>query len=221
MKSSAPFLQPPRRRAFPAIRPTCLVASFVVLILFAACSEERQKPAETLITVNGFTVSKDEFNQLLKFEAEVNPAFHLSQEERGQFLRQLIEKQLLIQEARTRKLDEQEQFRQTIQRYWESTLIRDLLNNQGEAIRRGVVVTEEEIAAWHQAHKEDLPDQPLAEQRHDIRRAVENEKVDTAMRQWLDGLRGKARIDIADPELRNEASLGSHRTSADVPDEVK
>jgi len=213
MKSYLSFSHLPPRRPFRAILLICLAA----LVLFTACSEERQPSADTLIVVNGFTVSRDQFNQLLKFEAEVNPAFQLSKEGRGQFLRQLIEKQLLIQEARARKLDEREMFRQTIERYWESTLIRDLLDSQGQAIRHGEVVTEEEIAAWHQAHKGDLPDLPLTEQHNDVRRAVENEKVDAAMQQWLDGLRAKARIAIADPELRKEASLDNHQITVDTP----
>ena len=218
MESFTPPIPSPRRHALWTIRPVCLVA---LILCVAACSGERHEPADTLVKVNDFTVNRDEFNQLLKFEAEVNPAFQLSQEGRGKFLSQLIEKQLLIQEARARKLDEQEMFRQTIQRYWESTLIRDILNSQGAAIRHGTVVTEEEITTWYQAHKRDLPDRPLAEQRNDIRRAVEDEKVDAAMRQWLDGLRAKAKVTIADPELRQAADLNGERASADTPAEVK
>ena len=222
MKSIAPISQSPRRRSFRAVHFICFVAFFGALALFSACSEERQTPTDVLITVNDFTLSRNQFNEMLKFEAEVNPAFRLSKEGSGIFLRQLIEKQLLIQEAHARKLDEQEMFRQAIERYWESTLIRDLLYSQGEEIRRGTVVTEEEIAAWRQVHKDSLPDLPLADQRDGIRRAVENEKVDEAMRHWLDGLRAKARVTISDPELRKEANIDHHdHTGSDTLHEVK
>jgi len=185
-----------------AILAACLTA---LLLLLPACSEERKPPAaKALITVGDFTISEEQFTALLKFEAEANPAFKLSHEGRNEFARQLIEKQILIQEARARKLDEKEMFRQTIERYWESTLIRDLLNAQGENIRRATVVTDEEIAAWRQAHKDNLPEQALAEQRDDIRRIVEHEKVAAAMHRWLAELRGKSRVTIDDPELRQE-----------------
>jgi len=210
----------PKSSSFSAILAVCLTA----LLFLPACTEERQPPAKALITVGGFTISQEQFAALLKFEAEVNPAFRLSDEGRREFARQVIEKQILVQEARARKLDEKEAFRQTIQRYWESTLIRDLLNAQGEAIRRATVVTDEEIAAWYQAHKDNLSGRSLDEQRDDIRRMVENEKVGAAMRRWLAELHAKTQITVADPELRREATLPGYAPetkAADTPMEVR
>jgi len=198
-----------------------VVLAACVLALTAACSEERRPPAAALVTVNNFTLSQEQFSQLLKFEAEVDPTFQLSKEGRGEFLHQLIDQQVLVQEARARKLDEKERFRETIERFWEQTLIRDLLESQAEAIRRSTVVTKEEMAAWYQAHKGDLPDRPFAEQHDTIRQMVEHEKVEAAMNQWRDGLRAKARITIADPQLRQEAMPTPETKAVGAPMEVK
>lgn len=218
MKLPTTFELSPRRHARWLSYLICLAA----LMVFSACSEDKQTPADVLITVNDFTISRAQFNNLLKFESEVNPAFQLSKEERGEFLRRLIEKQVLVQEARSRKLDEQELFRQTIERYWESTLIRDLLRSQSEALHQGAAVTEEETAAWYQAHKDKLPQQSFAEQRVNIRQAVEDEKVETAMRQWVNELRAKARVSVADSELRAEANIDDNQPiNTATPEEVK
>ncbi|MDR3089081.1 MAG: hypothetical protein LBU39_04605 [Desulfobulbaceae bacterium] len=215
MKYSTPF----RPLSPGAMRLVFYVAALMVL---SACSPEKSETPATA-SVGNFRLSAEEFAHLLNFEAKVNPAFQLTSQGRGDFLRQLIEKQVLIQEARARHLDEKELFRQTIQRYWESTLIRDLLNAQGEEIRKATVVTEEEIAAWYQARKEHFSDQPLAARHDDIRRIVEDEKVAAAIRLWLDDLRGKTGIIINDPELRRQVldADASLKNATDIPAEVQ
>jgi len=215
------LMSAPKLSYFSIILTVCLAVS----LFLPACREERKPPAGALITVGNFTISQEEFAALLKFEAEVNPAFRLSDEGRREFARRLIEKQVLIQEARARKLDEKEVFRQTIQRYWESTLIRDLLNAKGEAIRQATVVTDEEIAAWYQAHKDNLAGRSLPEQRDDIRKIVENEKVSAAMDRWMAELHGKTPITVAEPDLlRQEAAPTGNAPAtkaADTPMEVR
>ena len=180
------------------------VFCWCLVIFLAACSQEKKDPGKVLATINNFSISEERFGSLLKFESEVDRNFRLTPESRSDFLRKIIETQLLLQEAKQRKLDEQEKFRQTIERYWESTLIRDLLNVMGDEFRRKVVVTENEISAYYQEHKDLLPEKPLAEQRQSIQKAIEDEKVAASMQSWLDQLKKTARISIDDAELRAE-----------------
>lgn len=177
-------------------------ACLLFLGAFTGCSSDTAADSEYLVKVNDFRLTRDAFDAQLKFEAEVDEAFQLSKEKRAQFLDNLIQKQLLIQEAKKQKLDEREKFRQTIERYWQSTLIRDLLTQKGEEFKKATVATEEEAAAYYQENKDMFGDVPFSEVSAKIRSGLEEEKVAARRNSWIEGLRKSADIDIRDAELK-------------------
>ena len=181
-----------------------LLTNFCIVLVccwFCGCSTDSPPAEKPLLQVNSFRIGEDEFNRQLKFEMEVDDNFHLSAASRAEFLRDMIETQLLVQEAKKQKLDERERFRQTIERYWESTLIRDLLNGKGDEIRRQTVVSEEEVRAYYDENKELLSEEPFEKMLPELRKKVEDDKVAKQLQLWIDGLKKNAKIHVNDDQL--------------------
>ncbi len=179
---------------------TNLCIGFVCCWLWG-CSTDTQPADKPLLQVNSFSIGEKEFNRQLKFEMEVDDSFHLSAASRAEFLQSLIDTQLLVQEAKRLKLDEREHFRQTIERYWESTLIRDLLAAKGDEIRSQTVVSEEEIQAYYNENKELFAETSFEKILPELRKKVEDEKVAKQLQNWTDGLKKSAKIRISDEQL--------------------
>ncbi len=170
------------------------------LLLFG-CSGDPGGQEDYILRVNNYTISSDEIDKSLKIEAELNSNFYPSEDTRTEFVKGVIQSQLLIQEAKRQKLDQSELFRQTIQRYWESTLIRDLLADKGAQLRRTTVVTQEEIESYYLENKEFLPEGSLEEIRDELVMKIEDQKVSVRLADWIEELMAGATIEVKEPGL--------------------
>lgn len=182
-----------------------LLKIFAVMIgicfLLSGCSEEPAVQKDFLLRVNNYSISSEEIDSSLKIEAELDSNFYPSEDTRTEYLKGLIQSQLLIQEAKRQNLDQRELFRQTIQRYWESTLIRDLLADKGEQLRKTTLITKEDIESYYQDNKEFLPEGTLEELRSELVMQVTDKKVNARLAAWIEELKAGATIEIKDPEL--------------------
>ena len=109
------------------------------------CTQEKIEEDKALAKVNDYVLTLDEFQVQLAQELKLDKEFKLTKRAKKEFLDQLITKELLIQEAKRRKLDRKEKFIRTIEQYWESTLIRDLMEMEGQKIEKCTLVSQEEI----------------------------------------------------------------------------
>ena len=108
---------------------------FLSLSLFC-CSREKAEEGKILSRINDYNLTLDEFQYQLAAELELDKDFKLTNEAKKEFLEQLIRKELLIQEAKKLKLDRKDKFVRAIERYWESTLIRDLMDLKCQEIAK-------------------------------------------------------------------------------------
>ena len=124
----------------------CWLLLFLSMSLFG-CSQEKPEEGKILSRINDYNMTLDEFQYQLAAELELDKDFKLTNEAKKKFLEQLIKKELLIQEAKKVKLDRKDKFARTIERYWESTLIRDLLEIKGKEISQDILIPKAEIEA--------------------------------------------------------------------------
>jgi hypothetical protein len=181
----------------------CLFSS----VLLACCTSDPAEKNGHLVKINAYTITSEEVDSRLKLEAELNSNFYVSEDTRAEFVKNLIQSQLLIQEAKKQKLDQREMFRQTIQRYWESTLIRDLLAEKGAQLRKTTVVTREETEEYFRKNKEYLPEGTFEELQTELARKIEDQKVSTRLASWIEELKTAAQIEIKDPGLATRVNL--------------
>ena len=183
--------------------------SFPLLIIIlglvlAGCNGTPAEKEKPLLKVNAYSIAGEEVDSRLKYETELNSNFYVSEDTRAEFISNLIQSQLLIQEAKKEKLDQREMFRQTIQRYWESTLIRDLLAEKGAQLRKTTVVSKEEVEAYYNANKEFLREGTLDELQPELIKKIEDQKVGARLASWIEDLKAGAKIEINDPELASK-----------------
>src|SRR3972149_5017373 len=179
-----------RFRVLFAILPVLLIP------VFTSCGGQRQHK-DAVATVNGAAVSIQEFQKELAIYANRNPDFKLNAESVEEHLNMFIDKQLMIQEATKMGLAEDERFLETIKRFWEQTLIRELIDARSREWGSRLFVTEDEILGYYQEVKPGLTPQPLLKDvRDEIRTTILEQKKQKAMEEWLREARKGAAITI-------------------------
>jgi hypothetical protein len=115
------------------------------MILFTAFAayglfDTRIEISKPFLSVNDRIISEDEFQKMLKRK----PAY-MTQE---QFIDSVIEKQLLIQEAVKLKINKEENFRSSVENFYEQSLIKILIDRKLDSLV--VDVTNEELAKYEE-----------------------------------------------------------------------
>ena len=170
------------------------VAVGLMLCLFS-CSQDKSGQDLILAKINDYALTLNEFNTQLKEELAYDKEFKLNHDAKKTFLDQIITKELLIQEAKRRQLDRKDQFIRAIERYWEATLIRDLMALEGQAIEKRTVVSQEEIKARYDALLKSDPNQPpLASLQDQIAQEILNDKKQRSLEEWISRLKTTAKI---------------------------
>ena len=160
---------------------------FILPLTFLYCTQETPEKAEILAGVNGYNLTLEEFQNKMAANLEFDPDFKLTREARKEFLDELIEKELLIQEAKKLDLDRKEKFIRTIERYWESTLIRDLIELKASQISKRILVSQEEI---------ETASATTSEPKGKIIEDLKEKKKTRMLREWISDTRKNAKIEI-------------------------
>ncbi len=178
-------------------RTSFYLFGFPLLMVFLCCAQETAEKQKILCRVNDYKLPVNDFQVQLSEELEMDPDFKLTQQAKQQFLEGLIRKELLIQEAKKRKLDRKEKFERAIERYWESTLIRDLMDLKCEEINKRTPISEEEINARYKDMKSTDASLPARKEMYDqIKEELKEEKMTAALEGWVNDLRKNATIEI-------------------------
>ncbi len=175
---------------------------FIPVFFLPACSQGSPESNLVVAKINGFKLTQAEYLGQLSAELEFDRDFKLTDEAKKEFLEQIIRRELLIQEAQRLKLDRQKKFVRAIERHWESTLIRDLLEIKGGQVGQTVVVSQANATSRYEQMKaagENLP--PFPEIRSRIVDELREEKKSLMLTQWIDGLRKDAKVEIDDALL--------------------
>ncbi len=175
----------------------CRIYLIAMLALLLACSREPPQKKDVLATVNDYKLTVGEFQNLLADDMKNDPELKITDQTKKMFLNEAIQKEILIQEAKHLKLDQEEKFIRTIERYWESTLIRDLVEKKGQEFAQRVIVTQEEIQQRYNAMKASTPGiPPLSQMEANIEKTLKEEKKTAMFQKWVEALKDKAKIHI-------------------------
>ena len=169
---------------------------FLVLSIFA-CSSGEQKESEPLAKINNYTLSCCEFEGKLARELNFDADLKLTREVRRAFLEQLIQEELLIQEAKRLDLDRKDKFIRAIERHWKSTLIRDLLELKGKEITETILVPQADIEACYKEMKKEGAAVPsLSEIQDLIVKELKEKEKRKRLKAWMKDLQSQADIEI-------------------------
>lgn len=172
-----------------------LVAWLLIFSLTGCGSDTSQEQKEIVIQVNDSKICLEEFNELVKFETYADPDLKLTDENRDKFIDYLVTKELMIQHASLINLDRKPEFILAIEKYWESTLICNLLDLKSEELKKKILITDGAIGQYYTQNKDEF-ERPLAEVKDDIKKIIEREKLEEMLKEWTEGLKQGADIKI-------------------------
>jgi hypothetical protein len=169
----------------------------ILFFHFSACGSQQDENEKVLAKINDYQMTLKEFRTQLTSNLEFEKGFKLTQEAKEQFLDSLIGKEVLIQEAMKLKLDRKKRFIDAIERYWQATLIKNLMELKMEEIKKSVYISQEEIEANYDKMKQsqaNLP--PLSDIREKIAKKIKEEKNAKVFANWIKELKQNAKIEI-------------------------
>ena len=171
-----------------------LIGTFAWLLV-SACSRGPSVEKDILTTVNDFKLTVSEFQSLLAADLEIDRDLKITDPVKKEYLNQIIQKEILIQEAKRLKFDQKPKFIRTIERYWEASLIRDLMESKGQEIEKQTIVTQEEVQrSYDDMKKKDPALQSLSEIEQDLTAKIREEKKTAMFQKWVEELKREARI---------------------------
>ncbi len=173
---------------------------FLLLLLITGllcCTQETPEEKKILCRINEYDLIVDDFQLQLAEELELDSEFKLTNKAKQAFLEELIRKELFIQEAKKLKLDRKDKFVRAIERYWESTLIRNLMDSKCEEISKRITVSEEDIVSRYTEMKQLNDSLPPFEEIHEqLKDGIKEEKKTQTLEKWIEDLRSKAIVEI-------------------------
>ncbi len=173
------------------------------LLILSGCSGDGADEGKPMAEVGDYVFTEKAFRERAAEWAYYQGIGALTTEKKRALLEQEIDKELLVQEAVRLKLHEDDQFRRTIENYWEQTLITFLLERKSKDLKDSIIVTSEEVQARYKeiaSQNEDTP--PLEEMSESLERELTEEKRTAAVEDWIRGLRSKTKITIYEDNLK-------------------
>ena len=177
-----------------------LLVFFAAGFCMAGCDSRRsgvsnEKP---VVRVNKLQLTKSDLQEELKTRVVPLRGAQASDEQEPEWLTQLIDRELLVQEAQRLGLNREQDFMRTVEHFWKQALIKQLVSRKGREINAGLHIYEPQIEAYYKklAQEKGGAIEPLSVLRKDIVRTLEEETADQAMEDWLVNLRKNAHISV-------------------------
>ncbi len=182
-----------------------LVAVVGLLVLAFSCEKPETASKKPIAKVNDYVITEKDFRRSLSDSVYFHNITGVTWEEKKRFLDEQIKKELLIQAAIQEGLDQGEDFRQAIEKYWEQTLITSLVKKKSVELAREILVTREEIEArYRETEKENLKKGPPPEEMIlRIEKEIREEKKTHALARWVDDLKNSAQITLYEQNLKS------------------
>lgn len=188
-------------------RTMSLVLFFILIFSFSVlgpgCDRHREK-GRVVATIDNSPIYAKDLKRDLALYLRSDPLFKVTPQTLDDTLDRLIDKTLLIKEARERKLDQTDRFVNTIKTFWEQTLIRDLMVEKNMEFELEISVTEEETRGFYEKLEkiEGVPIMPYEEMKPEIEEMVRNNKKRELFSAWLNRVREETEIKINNNVLK-------------------
>lgn len=178
---------------------------FFTAIGIFSCADSGEDPSRTLARINDYRLTLEAFDRHIAEDVEMDDTYKVTRQAKQEVLEALIRQQILIQEAKRRHLDTREAFIEAIQRYWESTLIRNLLDIKGQEINDRIYVSQQAIEGRYREMKQQRPAlPPLKQIAEEIEEDLREEKKTRLLEAWIEDLKKETDIEINEELLERE-----------------
>lgn len=173
------------------------VLCLLTVVALASCSKKQpaEKPA---IKVNDVEISVSEFNK--RFSQMKNSDDTV--ENRKLFLENYLNRKVLLLEAQRLGIDKEESFLDAVEKFWEQSLLKIVVDRKLKEISQNIKVSKQEV---QQAAQKWLSENPTTtKSKKDIIQLIMKQRVrekqTLALNSWISDLRNQANIEL-DNEL--------------------
>lgn len=169
-------------------------AIFLFLLLFIFACEKQPPDKSVLVKVNDYVLTKAEFEE--DFKDSIYGA-NDTLESRKEFLNNLVNQKLILQDAQAKGLDKQKSFLKTIERFWEQSLMKVALDKKSKDISGSVSVSNDIIRdAYDNMAQAGKADKSYDQMKEQIKWQLIKLKETQLMNDWMDNLRKSAQVKI-------------------------
>jgi len=177
-----------------------LFAILVLVFFILGCSPKPQTDKKILAKVNNYEIGLNEFND--EFNGSIF-AKDKSAETKRNYLENIINRKLILQDAQKKGLDKDPEFLRTIERFWEQSLLKVALDLKTKELSEHITVTAAEVkAAYDKLVKEGRTTKSFEEARGQILWEITKEKEMRAVSEWLKDLTYQSKISINNDLLK-------------------
>lgn len=166
---------------------------FIGLFLICSCAK-KEAPSNVLASVNNYEISKAEFE--LAFQ-DSRYAKNDTLQAKQEFLNNLINQKLILQEAQRQGLDKEPSFLKLIEKFWEQSLLKTALERKAKEAAGTAKVSDNTIKeAYDNMVKQGKATKPYEAMYSQIKWEISKLKESQKMDDWLVDLKKKAKIKI-------------------------
>ena len=182
-----------------------LMVLFGIIILVVIVSLLRaRKEDDYLVKINNYVITRQEFNSEFKDSAY---AKHDTLESRKEFLRTLIKRKLILQDAQRKGLDKDQEFLKTIERFWEQSLLKRAIDQKVQELSGSVSVTDQAIEeAYKKIQKDGKADKPYDQMYNQIKWSLSRLEESQALDRWIKQLSKSALIKVNSSDMGENVS---------------
>ena len=170
--------------------------AFLLLLALAVCGCTKPAPKDRRVVakVNNYEITKDEFNE----EFQLSPyARSDTPDSKKEFLNTLISRKLILQDAEAKGIDKEKDFLKMVERFWEQSLLKLVLERKSKEIAGAVAVTDKEIALVYNKLKADgKTDKTYDALYSQIKWEITRVKETRMLGDWVSSLRNKSDIKL-------------------------
>lgn len=167
---------------------------FFLLVVFVAGCSRVSKEKEILAKVNNYEITRQEFEEEF---AQSSSGMTDTVESRKEFLENLINRKLILQDAQRQDLDKDKAFLKMIEKFWEQSLLKLCLDKKSKEIAGSNFVNDKAVEeAYQKMFKEGKTDKTYDQMYQQIRWEITKLKESQMMSDWIGDLRKRAQIQV-------------------------
>lgn len=164
-----------------------------VLIFIAGCNGAPQDK-QMLAKINNYEITLDEFQEEFK---DSSYAGNGAVETKKDFLNNLINCKLILQDAQNKGLDKDKSFLKMIERFWEQSLLKLAIDKKTKEIAGSVMVSDREIEeAYNNLPQEVKAAKPYESMYQQIKWQLTRNKESQLLNDWIAQLHKKSEINV-------------------------
>lgn len=170
------------------------ITILLLIIIFVFIKLKPPKQEDYLVKINNYTITMQEFNDEFKASAY---AKNNTLESKKEFLSMLIQRKLVLQDAQARGLDKDKEFLKSIERFWEQSLLKQVLDKKSQEINGSLSIPDSAVEAiYNKLKSEGKADKPYAQMYSQIKWSLTRLQESQAINRWVVSLYKKANIKI-------------------------